>query len=406
MDFFYILKQCFRTYFPPICLGYLSYTSETKPKTKERERKIRMKNSIARLLASLSTVLLLTGALSLGVSAKVSSSEIDFRLPKLFLQSTAERQDKSGDTRAPLIAAGTTFGVRLASEGVLVVGLSEEEAERVASRAGVRVGDVILEMNGTPLKGAEELTALLKSNGDKRLTLKLRRKNDVMHVTLSPYIGENGVPRLGILVRDSAAGIGTVTFIDPRTGAFGGLGHGICDTESGSLIPTRRGTVLRVMLEGIERGRSGKPGELKGTLCPDKLGVVTANTECGVFGYLIDRGNASDAIPVASPSELRRGEATLRTSLTDGTPTDYRIEITEIRHDAKGAKCFSIRVTDPKLLAATGGIVQGMSGSPIIQNGKLVGAVTHVMINDPTVGYGIFIENMLNAAQLPMQRAA
>ncbi len=365
-----------------------------------------MKKSIGRLLASLCTILLLTGTLSLAVSAQTTDCEIDFRLPKLFLQSHSEKGEKKQGAEKRLIAAGTTFGVRLASDGVLVIGMSDNEAERVAYRAGIRVGDIILEMNETPVKGAEELTEALKNNRDKRLTLKLRRGSETMHVTLTPYIGENGVPRLGILIRDSAAGIGTVTFVDPETGAFGGLGHGICDTESGALIPTRRGTVLRVMLDGIERGKSGKPGELRGTLCPDKLGVVTANTDCGVFGYLMDRGNAADAIPVAAPSELRRGEATLRTSLTDGKPTDYRVEITEIRPDAKGAKCFSLRVTDPKLLAATGGIVQGMSGSPIIQNGKLIGAVTHVMINDPTTGYGIFIENMLAAANNNLQKAA
>ena len=365
-----------------------------------------MKKSIGRLLASLCLAITLTCVLALGAGAKSADCEIDFRLPKLFLQSGKEKKGTEGNDHTHLIAAGTTFGVRLASDGVLVVGMSEDEAERVAYRAGIRSGDVILEMNETPVKGAEELTLALQKNGDKRLTLKIRRGSEIMSVTLTPYVAENGTPRLGILIRDSAAGIGTVTFIDPKTGAFGGLGHGICDAESGALIPTRRGTVLRVMLDGIERGKSGKPGELRGSLCPDKLGVVTANTECGVFGYLIDRGDPAAAIPIASSSELRRGAATLRTSLTDGTPTDYRIEITEIRPDAKGAKCFSIRVTDPALLAATGGIVQGMSGSPIIQNGKLVGAVTHVLINDPTSGYGIFIENMLNAAQMPMAKAS
>jgi stage IV sporulation protein B len=359
-----------------------------------------MKKSIGRVLASLCLVALLSGGFTLGASAKTADREIDFRLPKLFLQSGAEKGSQKPETRPHLIAAGTTFGVRLASDGVLVVGMSEDEAERVAHRAGIRAGDVILEMNETPIKGAEELTLALKNNGEKRLVLKIRRGSETLHFTLTPYVTENGTPRLGILIRDSAAGIGTVTFIDPETGAFGGLGHGICDGESGALIPTRRGTVLRVMLDGIERGKSGKPGELRGSLCPDKLGVVTANTDCGVFGYLLDRGNAADAIPIASSSELRRGAATLRTSLTDGTPTDYRIEITEIRPDAKGAKCFSLRVTDPALLSATGGIVQGMSGSPIIQDGKLVGAVTHVMVNDPTAGYGIFIENMLNASQM------
>ena len=374
--------------------------------SKVREREKRMKRSIGKTLASLCLAAMLATGFTLGVGAKTADCEIDFRLPKLFLPSGVEKGSRKEGTIPRLIAAGTTFGVRLASDGVLVVGMVEEESERVAYRAGIRRGDVILELNGSAVKGAEELTERLKENGSRRLSLKVRRGEQILHFHLTPYIDGSGSPRLGILIRDSAAGIGTVTFIDPETGAFGGLGHGICDAESGALIPTKRGTVLRVMLEGIERGKVGKPGELRGMLCPDKLGVVTLNTECGVFGYLLGRRSAEETIPIASASELRRGAATLRTTLTDGAPTDYSIEITEIRPDAKGAKCFMIRVTDPDLLSKTGGIVQGMSGSPIIQNGKLVGAVTHVMINDPTTGYGIFIENMLSAAEMPMQKTA
>ncbi len=362
-----------------------------------------MGNRIRRSAALLLVAVLLLAGLAVGASAAEAETafaeaasaerEIGFRLPGLLFPSGKQLDAKSGERR--LIASGATFGVRLSADGVLVVGMSEREEERAAYRAGVRRGDVIVEIDKTPLRHAEELTAILSKSDGKPLCLTIRRGSDMLSLNVTPHRRESGEYLLGILVRDSAAGIGTVTFIDPETGAFGGLGHGICDGESGTLIPSRRGAAVRVLLDGIERGRAGEPGELRGSLCPDRLGTVVSNTDCGVFGYFKDRGNIADAIPLAKASEVREGKATLRTSLTDGKPTDYEIELGDIRLDARGSKCFSVHVTDETLLAATGGIVQGMSGSPIIQNGKLVGAVTHVMIANPTRGYGIFIENML-----------
>jgi stage IV sporulation protein B len=201
--------------------------------------------------------------------------------------------------------------------------------------------------------------------------------------------------RAGLFVRDAGAGIGTVTFVTKDL-AFGGLGHGICDGESGALIPLSRGTVMGVGISDVRKGAAGAPGELRGHFSPERNGVLTQNTVCGVFGSFTACPRClGDTLPIAYRNEVQAGTATLRCTLDDGAPREYAVELSAIRCNADGNKCFTVKVTDPALLSKTGGIVQGMSGSPIIQNGKLVGAVTHVMINDPTTGYGIFIENML-----------
>ena len=198
-------------------------------------------------------------------------------------------------------------------------------------------------------------------------------------------------------MRDSASGIGTVTFVDPESGLFGGLGHGVCDGDTGALVPLSRGSVLSVDLKGAVRGECGKPGELRGSFTGKRLGAVVTNSECGVFGILAKAPETPYApMPVATAREVKEGSATVLCTLDGEGIREYAVEISHIDHSARPTKSFTVRVTDPALLEKTGGIVQGMSGSPIIQNGKLVGAVTHVLINDPTTGYGIFIENMLN----------
>jgi stage IV sporulation protein B len=202
--------------------------------------------------------------------------------------------------------------------------------------------------------------------------------------------------KTGLWVRDSGAGIGTVTFILPETKAFAGLGHGICDGDTGELIPMQRGQVTDVTVSGIERGEAGDPGAIKGYFAPGKTGALLGNTECGVYGVFAELPEEVSAkLPVGTRQELREGDATILCALDNGKVGQYKVKITSIDRAATGSKCFTLTVTDPALIEKTGGIVQGMSGSPIIQNGKLMGAVTHVLISDPTAGYGIFIENML-----------
>ncbi|MCQ2386251.1 MAG: hypothetical protein MJ078_06220 [Clostridia bacterium] len=206
-------------------------------------------------------------------------------------------------------------------------------------------------------------------------------------------------------VRETATGIGTVTFISPETGAFGALGHGVCDSETGSLVPMSRGTVTEVELSEIVKGEKGTPGELRGYLTERKIGSVLTNTDCGVFGVFTKVPGSGTPIPVGSSGEVKTGKASVLCASDGGEVKEYGIDITEIRRQGQ-TKSFTIKVTDPELLAKTGGIVQGMSGSPILQNGKLVGAVTHVLVNDPTSGYGIFIESMLSVMPETLAPAA
>lgn len=294
-----------------------------------------------------------------------------------------------------LIPGGMAFGVKFCTEGVLVVGFPENE-NSPAYHAGLRVNDIILKADGRALSGAGALTEIVDASGGNAVTMLCRRDGEEFSVSVTPEREHGGGYRTGMMVRDGGAGIGTVTFIDPRTGAFGGLGHGICDSDTGKPVPLGRGTVMKVRINGITKGSAGNPGEIHGYFEPEKLGAVTGNTDRGVFGlYGEIPAGAPEAIPVASPREVRPGAAAIRCTLCDGGTAEYAIEISDIDRSATGSRCFSVRVTDPELIEQTGGIVQGMSGSPIIQNGKLVGAVTHVLINDPTAGYGIFIGKML-----------
>ena len=204
--------------------------------------------------------------------------------------------------------------------------------------------------------------------------------------------------KLGVTVKDSALGIGTVTYIDPETGTFGGLGHGITDSASGELIPITGGDVTDVTLGGVTRGEAGKPGELCGVLRQNDKGDVALNHKTGVFGSLDSTECVGTPLPIAYRSEVHEGDAEVLCTVRQGKTLSYHIKIRDIDPSLTTEKSFIVEVTDPALIALTGGIVRGMSGSPIIQDGRLVGAVTHVMVANPTEGYGIFIENMLSAA--------
>lgn len=304
-----------------------------------------------------------------------------------------------------LIPGGIPFGVKFSTEGVVVVGFCDLEgiskSQNPAYLAGLRPKDIIKKVDGRSLEDAAELTRVIEECGGRQLSLTYTRSGQEKTAKITPAYSESeGKYKTGIWVRDSGAGIGTVTYIDPNTGEFGGLGHGICDGESGELIPMERGVVTDVKINAVKKGIAGEPGEIKGHFGTDKRGTVCTNTECGVFGAFSKIPNeAGQAMPVGSSEYIKCGEAEILCTLDDGGRQSYKIEISRINRGAEGSKCFIIKVTDPRLIEKTGGIVQGMSGSPIIQNGKLIGAVTHVMINDPTVGYGIFIENMLSAAR-------
>ena len=310
---------------------------------------------------------------------------------------------EAAHTPETLTAGGIPFGVRFYSEGIVVVGFTEVETSlgtrTPAYDAGLRLGDVITHVSGCPVKTSEEMIRLIEDSGTS-VEITYVRDGDESTVTLMPSLSaRDGRMKTGMWIRDTTAGIGTVTYINPETGEFAGLGHGICDTETGELLTMERGTVVDVRLTGISRGISGTPGELRGYFMSDKTGVLLGNTECGVYGVFTDPPSDGLAdIPVGTRWDVMEGDAVIRCTLDDCGPMEYSVRISAIRRDSRDNRSFTVEVTDPQLLEKTGGIIQGMSGSPIIQEGKLVGAVTHVLINDPCRGYGIFIENMLEAA--------
>ena len=293
-----------------------------------------------------------------------------------------------------LIPVGKVVGLDLSSGTVTVVAFEDEIS--VAKEAGLQAGDQILSINGTRVACAEDVRrALDHSQGAAELVISRDGAEKAIH--LEPQITDHG-PRLGVFLRQGITGIGTVTWFDPDTGTFGTLGHGVSDAK-GCLLKMTSGKVYPATVASVQKGKVGAPGQLKGAISGDTLlGTVSVNSQQGVFGTVRSPWDG-EAIPTAAWEEIHTGNASIRSTVTEGGPRDYSVEILKIYSKTK-ADCrnFLIKITDPALLDATGGIVQGMSGSPIIQDGKLVGAVTHVLVNDPTRGYGIFIENMLEAA--------
>lgn len=300
-----------------------------------------------------------------------------------------------------LVPVGHTIGIKLFAEGVVVIGLAEVETGSgvltPGADCGLRVGDVIEEANGEEIESSEQFAALLQCGGP--VELAVTRDGQELTLAAEPVLGADGTWRLGAWIRDSMAGIGTVTFYDPETGTFGALGHGITDMDTGLLMPLGDGAVMHASVKAVKRGSAGTPGELKGNFdLTHDLGELYANTERGVFGSIgADVFSADDAVPVARAGEVQPGPAQIRSNVSGDSVESYDIEILRVL-DSDGTQNLLLQVTDEALIERTGGIVQGMSGSPILQNGRIVGAVTHVMVNEPTKGYGILIENMLAEA--------
>ena len=294
-----------------------------------------------------------------------------------------------------LVPVGHTVGVKLFSRGVLVI--RQPEADTPAGECGLQTGDVILQCAGVAVTSTEQFQSLLQKSGGTATSLQVRRQGDRMSLTVEPEADDRGVYCIGAWIRDSMAGIGTMTYYDPETGGFGALGHGITDVDTAMLMPFANGAILPSTVKAVRKGEAGSAGELRGNFDLTRdLGDLYANTGCGVFGTL----DASASVPgEAIPTgKAKAGPATIRSNVRGDEVEEFEIEIVSVPTFTPDGRELVLRVTDPELIALTGGIVQGMSGSPIIQNGKLVGAVTHVLLNDPCKGYGISIETMLNAA--------
>ena len=313
--------------------------------------------------------------------------------------------DVSDDLR--LYPGGQAVGVALHTQGVLVVGTSDlSDAFSPARLAGLKAGDLITEVNGRSLDGTSQLTELVAASGEKPLPLTVRRGDSTLSLTLEPRRdGQTGTYRIGAWVRDSTAGVGTMSFYGEVTPGdsirYGALGHAITDTDTQQILTVGRGEVMLADVVDVRKGQVGVPGELKGSFLRENrvLGGIRLNNSFGIYGTL-DAPPAHplypDGLPIGRKDAVHAGPASILCTVDAGGMKEYDVEIVEVaRQTAPAQRSMVLRVTDETLLDKTGGIVQGMSGSPILQDGRLIGAVTHVFVNDPTMGYGLFVEWML-----------
>lgn len=323
------------------------------------------------------------------------------------LTSTAAATSATQNSNYPkeLVPIGRTAGIKLFSDGVLIVGISKIVTDKgeisPADAAGLKPGDIIIEIDSKKITSVVDLRNALQSKS--RLQIEYIRSGKRERCHIQPAISsEDGTRKLGAWVRDSMAGIGTLTFYDPQTKMFGALGHGINDVDTSALMPLAKGSLIKSKVVSVRPGEAGSPGELLGEFdVNSEFGTLIANTEFGVFGKMDISAlqPVKNSMPVAQVHEVVPGKATILANVEGEKIVEYEIKIKKLYSlDENSIRDMTIEITDPRLLAKTGGIVQGMSGSPILQNGKIVGAVTHVLINEPTRGYGIYIQKMLHNA--------
>lgn len=291
-----------------------------------------------------------------------------------------------------LIPGGSTVGIKLYSKGLVITELTDDSA---AGRAGLKKGDTILKADGIDVASAQALTDAVQTG--RQLVLTVLRDGKEAEFLVTPE-KSNERYQLGIFIRDSIAGIGTLTYCDPVTGEYGALGHGVNDLSGAQLLPLEKGYLVPSRVVEVRKGTRGAAGQLQGVFDGKQtLGSVERNTDRGIFGTL-EKIPSKVALPVASSETVKAGEASILSNVDGETVEEYAVRIDKLYPEADNGRNLLLTVTDERLLSKTGGIVQGMSGSHILQNGCLIGAVTHVLVNDPTRGYGIFIETMLDAA--------
>lgn len=305
-----------------------------------------------------------------------------------------------------LIVGGQVVGIQVGLKGVLVAGLSQVETEggsiSPAENAGIKAGDLIVGLDGEDVDNAAALIERISALDGSPVQLTVLREEKTMRIKVQPVQAAEGQWMLGMWLRDSISGIGTVTFCDPESGIFGALGHSISDAETGVEISIAGGGITQAEIVSVKPGKVGVPGELNGVAdLGVVLGRIDGNTDHGIYGQAFTV-LGSRTLEIGS---ISTGEAHIVSTVSGREPVEYKVEINRVYHDAEGEHVM-LTVTDPQLISRTGGIVQGMSGSPIIQNGKLVGAVTHVFVNDPTRGYGVSVQDMLRSAGLAVEEQA
>ena len=301
-----------------------------------------------------------------------------------------------------LVPVGAAIGVHLETDGLLVIGMSELEtasgSRSPAYEAGIRSGDLIVDVGAVHVSTARQLREALETEGEE-VSVRFIRQGREMQVTIRPERGEDGQPELGVWLRSGLSGIGTMTWYDPASGRFGALGHAVSDVDTGVMLPMKSGIIGKAAVDSIVRGSAGEPGELKGDMGLEApFGSILENREAGIFGVLEPGAlpeTLGEPVELCPQRELRCGAAEILSDVS-GRQERYTARILRVYPNG-GSRDLLIQVTDERLIGLTGGIVQGMSGSPILQDGRLAGAVTHVLVSDPTKGYGISIEDMLDA---------
>ena len=307
--------------------------------------------------------------------------------------------------KTTVIPLGTAIGMKLYTKGVLVVGMSQintdnNEKTKPYENSGIEQGDMILAINNKEVSNTDELIGEVKNSNGNSIKIKYLKNNETLETSITPVKSKNEY-KIGLWVRDAAAGVGTLTFYEPSTNSFMALGHGISDIDTEKIVEISNGELITANIVSIKKGEKGKPGEMKGTIdSGNKIGEISKNTNLGVYGNVTNKSylgiDSNNEMEVATRSEIKEGRAQIICQLDNNERNKYNIEIEKIyTMNNEDNKSMLIKVTDEELLNKTGGIIQGMSGAPIIQNGKFVGAITNVLVNDPTQGYAIFADMMI-----------
>lgn len=331
-----------------------------------------------------------------------SNFNVDLKMLGIFPLSTVEVQVVDDMYVAVM---GSLFGIRIYTDGVMIVAITDVDGPTgsvsPARSTGLVKGDVIISIDDVNVYSNEQVSKIIEQSNGSKMKLTILRENKKMTVYLTPVQSvETGLYRAGLWVRDSSAGIGTLTFYSPSTGIICGLGHGICDSDTGVLLPLNSGQLVGAKLLSLEKGKIGAPGELKGRFTSEIIASLDKNCEMGVYGTLMCNIKMSDLTRIALKQEIIDGPAQILCTVDESGPAAYSCTVKrKANANNSNTQNLIVTVTDERLLEKTGGIIQGMSGSPILQNGKLIGSVTHVLIDDPTTGYGIYAENMLETAQ-------
>lgn len=300
-----------------------------------------------------------------------------------------------------VVPLGNAIGLKLYTNGVLVVGMSEINGKKPYENTGIEEGDMIVNVDNNAVTCTAELVTAVNKAGDKEIEIEYVRNGEKKQTNITPVVAQDNMYKLGLWVRDAAAGVGTVSFYEPNSKMFAALGHGIQDVDTQELLTIAKGDFITTKILSITKGTKGNPGRIQGSIDNQTtLGQIYKNTEFGVYGKLANTQalniKETDAIEVASRDEIKTGDATIICTLENNIKKEYKVEIQKIyKNNNENNKSMLVKIKDKELIEKTGGIIQGMSGSPIIQNGKLVGALTHVLVNDPEMGYGVFADLMV-----------